>query len=171
MKNNDVRLLLFRNPQDNYTNGTLYYNDVFCCYTLEPKDRKLINEMSLTEIKVLKVEGKTAIPYGEHEIEFRYSLSFSKLKSYNTDRFKKLDNLYDEKKGLLMPYLKNVKGFTNVMFHIGNYVKDTLGCILCGLIQNEDKAFIGRSADGFYLLMEKFNVAVGEKQNIKLLIQ
>jgi hypothetical protein len=55
---------------DNSTIGELTVNkSEFICYTLENKDRGLKSDMSDEEIKSLKVQGSTAIPYGTYIID------------------------------------------------------------------------------------------------------
>lgn len=77
------------------------------CYTLEDTVREVKNK----DVKLWKIPGITAIPYGSYPL--RYSLS---------NRFKK--NTLE---------LLNVSGFTGIRMHSGNTNKDTEGCILLGL--------------------------------------
>ena len=75
---------------------------VRCCETLEPH--------ALDWSRESKVKGKTAIPCGEYKVRYRFSKKF----------------------GQKMPFLENVPHFEGIMFHAGNYPKDTKGCILVG---------------------------------------
>ncbi len=75
---------------------------IYLCDTLEPH--------AIDWSKEKKKKGKTAIPCGQYEIEYRYSTKFAQK----------------------MPYLKNVPNFNGVMIHWGNYPRDTQGCILVG---------------------------------------
>lgn len=68
-----------------------------------------------------KIYGKTAIPKGTYELAMTMS-----------NRFKKM-----------MPLLLNVPNYEGVRIHVGNYAKDTEGCILLGTSRNID--FIGGS--------------------------
>lgn len=100
-----MKLLLERAfPREKYTIGRLYVNDQYYCNTLEPPVRDYENGEE-------KIYGNSAIPKGEYEIVYRWSVTFKRT----------------------MPYLKNVPFFTGVMIHTGNTVKDTKGCILVGL--------------------------------------
>lgn len=91
-------------PREKYTIGRLYVNDQYYCNTLEPPIRDYENGE-------VKINGNSAIPKGEYEIVYRWSVTIKRT----------------------MPYLKNVPFFTGVMIHTGNTVKDTKGCILVGL--------------------------------------
>lgn len=72
------------------------------CETLEPH--------AIDWSRESKVKGKTAIPCGEYKVKYRFSKKF----------------------GQKMPFLENVPHFDGIMFHAGNYPKDTKGCILVG---------------------------------------
>jgi len=98
----------------NSTIGSLSVNGVFECYILEDPDRGLTSEMSLEEIEKIKQYGVTAIPYGRYRIKRTKSDRFS-LKAGHT---------------VVMPLLLDTKGYRGVRIHIGNYPKDTLGCLL-----------------------------------------
>ena len=98
------------------TIGSVYINDVFECYCLEDTDRGLTDSMTLEEINKIKQYGITAIPYGTYVIKRTKSERFS-LKAGHT---------------VVMPLLLNTKGYSGVRIHVGNYPKDTLGCLLMG---------------------------------------
>jgi hypothetical protein len=101
------------------TLGRMFIDGVEFGYTLEDKDRGLTDKMSATEIKLRKIFGQTAIPYGEYEVVLSYS-----------NRFKKI-----------MPLLLNVKGFEGVRIHGGNTDADTLGCPLLGATRTDKSIF------------------------------
>ncbi len=101
---------------DQSTIGTLYVNGIEECFILEDPDRGLREDMPLAEIERLKKPGVTAIPYGTYEVKRTKSERFSKEKGYT----------------VIMPILWDVPGYLGIRIHIGNYPKDTLGCLLPG---------------------------------------
>ena len=76
---------------EGFTEGKLYIDDVFECYTVEDEDRHL-------EAGGTKVYGRTAIPKGSYEVVLSMS-----------NRFKKL-----------LPEILNVPGFAGIRIHTGN---------------------------------------------------
>lgn len=78
-------------------------------------------------IKLVKIKHKTCIPVGRYEIVFKYS-----------NRYKKL-----------MPFLLNVPNFLGVLFHKGNTIHDTSGCLLVGFDADLDKGVIFQSREAF----------------------
>lgn len=96
--------------KDTYTIGKLYVDGSYVCDTLEDKDRGLRQDMSLEEIKKIKVYGETAIPYGTYDCEITYSPKFKRD----------------------LPLVKDVNGFDGIRIHSGNFADSSLGCVLCG---------------------------------------
>lgn len=100
--------------RDTYTSkttiGKLYVNDLFICDTLEDVCRDINKDGDLDDAGETKVYGETAIPSGIYKITLAQS-----------PRFKKL-----------LPLLHNVKNYSGVLIHHGNWAKDTHGCILVG---------------------------------------
>ena len=92
------------------TTGILLIDDVFECYTLEDAYRGLTSEMSLDEIKRIKVYGQTAIPTGRYRIE---KMWWAKHKRW-------------------VPHLLNVPGYGGILIHSGVTERDSLGCLLVG---------------------------------------
>lgn len=102
---------------DNMTQGRLYVNGVYQCYTLEDTDRQL-------EAGGVKVAGETAIPLGTYPVAVNRSQRF------------KVD----------MPLLVNVPQFSGVRIHPGNTPEDTHGCVLVGEIRTKDAIHQSRAA-------------------------
>ena len=93
-----------------WTQGKLFIDDTFLCYTLEDTDRFLEDDSGVCQ-DCKKVYGKTAIPRGIYSV-----------KVTDSPRFKKP-----------LPLVEGVPGFTGVRFHAGNSHEDTDGCILVGM--------------------------------------
>lgn len=127
------------------TIGTMYINDLRFCETLEDVDRGLHQEMELDAIKKIKVYGETAIPYGTYNLKMVYSPKYKKK----------------------MPLLENIPGYSGVLIHIGNYPKDSKGCLLVGM--SVEKGNLVSSTIAFNALMEQINFYIG--QNIKITIE
>ena len=83
---------------NNYCIDKLYINGKYFSDALEDPDRGLTDNMSLEEIKKIKIKGNTCIPYGTYNVTITYS-----------PRFKR--NL---------PLINNVKGFEGIRVHNGN---------------------------------------------------
>lgn len=94
----------------------LLINDTHECFVIEDTDRGLKQTMSLEQIQKLKIKGKTAIPEGRYQIEIATSIRFKRL----------------------LPKLLNVPGYDGILIHIGNYPRDTEGCLLPGTIPTKD---------------------------------
>jgi hypothetical protein len=120
-----MRLILYRTKFfETSTIGRLYLDENFICWTCEDKDRKLSSDMTLDQIKAIKVPSETAIPYGTYKLAMTMS-----------NRFKKV-----------MPLLLNVPGFDGIRIHSGNTRKDTEGCILPGLVNTGDSVINSKLA-------------------------
>ena len=115
-----MKLLLKRIAlRPTYTIGRLYVNGERFCDTLEDAVRDL-NKNGKFDNGEKKIYGQTAIPYGTYEITMKVqSPKFSQKSAY------KFCNGY-------LPRLLNVPEFDGILIHIGNYPKDTEGCILVG---------------------------------------
>ena len=85
------------------TLGELYLEGTgYFCDTLEPH--------CIDWSKEKKVAGKTAIPEGRYKVRVGWS----------------------PRRGRNVPWLKNVPHFKDIQIHVGNFPKDTRGCILVG---------------------------------------
>lgn len=123
------------------TEGKLFINGEFECYTLEDTDRNL-------ESGGEKIYGKTAIPKGVYDM--RLSMSY---------RFKEV-----------MPEILNVPQFEGIRIHKGNTSADTDGCVLVG-VQNKNFTddFIGQSKIAYDKLFSK--IAEADERGEKLTIE
>jgi len=109
-----MELILEREIRSTTTTiGRLAVNGQFQCFILEDKDRGLRSDMTLDEIKNIKVKTKTAIPTGRYEIKKTFSQKFGKP----------------------MWQLMNVPGYEGIRIHPGNFDKDTEGCLLPGEVK------------------------------------
>ena len=143
--------------KDTYTIGNLYVNGVWECNTLEDKDRGLRQDMSIEQIKQLKIYGETAIPTGRYIIRMDIvSPKYNGVKWYH-------DNF-----GGRMPRFESVKGYVGVLIHPGNSCLDSLGCVLVGL--NKQKGKVLESRATFKKLWEKMEEARKRGETIYLTI-
>ena len=132
------------------TNGMLFIDGVFECFTLED------------EVRDVKVHSETAIPLGEYEIKLRTEGGFH---SKYTARYGAMH------KGML--WLQDVPNFKWILIHTGNQDSHTAGCLLIGETQQDlDKGkdgFIGGSGDAYKKMYPKVADALlaGEKVTIK----
>lgn len=122
--------------------GKLFVNDEWECFILEDTDRKLNSQMSLEEIKRIKIPGQTAIPLGKYQIDVTWSVRFNRL----------------------LPILLNVPGYEGVRIHPGNAPVDTHGCLLPGKIREVDRVF--RSKEAFHDLFDKILTAIESKEEV-----
>lgn len=119
-----------------YTLGELYIDGQFFCSTLEDKDRGLTQNMSVEQIKSLKIPGETAIPKGTYKVTLDVvSPKFSKYPFYMKVCEGKLPRLID------------VKGYEGVLIHVADGIKrDALlqGCIGIGNLSSEEYLINGK---------------------------
>ena len=133
------------------TNGMLFLDGIFECFTLE-------DEVRLDK----KVMSETAIPLGEYEIKLRTEGGFH---SKYTARYG------DMHKGML--WLQDVPNFKWILIHVGNTDESTAVCLLLGETQQDlDKGkdgFIGGSGDAYKKMYPKVAEAIlsGEKVTIQ----
>lgn len=117
-----MKLLLKRIAlKPEYTIGKLYIDDQYFCDTLEDRVR-LTSKMSLSEMRRLKVYGKTAIPDGTYKVIIDKSVKYGKR----------------------MPRLLHVPCFEGIRIHSGNVAEDTDGCILVGINSEVGKVLSSR---------------------------
>lgn len=96
--------------KENYTIGQLLVDGTFYCNTLEDKDRGLRQGLPLSQLKKMKVYGKTCIPYGTYDVTVYFWPKYRKK----------------------YPLLLNVPAFTGILIHGGKNENASLGCLLAG---------------------------------------
>lgn len=119
------------------TVGQLFVNNKFVCHILEDTVRDLNQDGDNDDKGEGKIYGSTAIPYGTYPIVLEKTGSIYetyKKASYWVGRgYPGFENVF---KGMLMLKDGTIKGFGRVHIHIGNYIGDTLGCLLTGTTAN-----------------------------------
>jgi len=132
-----------------YTIGRIYIDGEYFCDTIEDTDRGLNQDMSVEDIKEIKVYAETAIPTGTYKITLNVvSPKFSKKK------------FYKDFCGGKVPRLLNVKGFDGILIHIGNTEKSSAGCIIVG--KNKIKGQVVESTETFKKLYKILEEATDE---------
>lgn len=150
-----MKLLLKRiAKKDTYTIGKLYVDGKYVADTLEDKDKGLRQDMSLEEIKRIKVYGQTAIPTGTYKIDM------------NTVSPKFKDRSWAKPWKGKLPRFIDVPGYEGVLIHVGNQAQDSLGCVLVG--QNKVKGRVINSTATFGKLM---SVLLQDKDNVTITIE
>ena len=118
------------------TNGLLFINGLFECYTLED------------QYQAVKVMHETCIPEGTYDIKFRTVGGFHEKykKRYGNAHY-----------GML--HLQDVPNFTYILIHAGNTDEHTSGCLIVGETQQDldlsDDGFIGHSGVAYSKLYNK----------------
>lgn len=144
--------------RETYTIGKLYIDNEFFCWTLEDKDRGLDSDMSLSEIKAIKVMHETAIPTGVYEVVI--NMVSPKFSAYP---------FYQEVCGGRLPRLLDVKGFDGILIHIGTNAEHSSGCILVG--QNTIKGRLTNGKETFKKLYAMMAKAKDRGEKITLIIE
>lgn len=127
----------------------LYIDDIFQCYLLEDK------------IRDLKIPKQTAIPTGQ------YSLRLNTWGGMNAEYRKKFPKHH---KGMIEIF--GLPNFSFVYIHIGNTIKQTAGCPLCGFsfeIVNGDYQIV-RSKDAYLMIYPKL-LAIAESEDRLICIE
>ena len=143
-----------------YCIGHLYIDGLYFCDTLEDTDRGLKKTWPENQIKTVKVPGATAIPKGTYAVTMK--VQSPKFSAY---KYRKQYGFCDG----YLPRLLGVPGFEGVLLHIGNYAKDTDGCLLCGM--NTKKGMVCNSTETFTKLYAKLKAADERMENISITIQ
>jgi hypothetical protein len=132
------------------TNGLLYIDGIFECYTLEDQYQEV------------KVMHETCIPEGTYDIKFRTTGGFH--------------TRYSERYGTAhhgMLHLQDVPGFQYILIHTGNTDEHTSGCLIVGDTQQDldvnFNGFVGASTSAYKKLYKKVakELLIGEKVTIE----
>ena len=136
------------NETKNSTLGNFFINDVRQCYTLEDDGDKI------------KVPGETRIPAGTYPVELRHEGGF-----YN-----KYSKRFKEDHPMLT--IRDVPGYEFILIHIGNYHKDTAGCVLVGetFDMQEGDYLLLKSVKAYKKIYYPIHdaIALGEKVTIEI---
>ena len=142
--------------RSSYTLGKLYIDGVYFCDTLEDKDRGLTQNMSVEQIKSIKVLGETAIPKGTYRVTLDVvSPKFSKYP------------FYMQTCGGKLPRLIDVKGYEGVLIHVADGPKrDSLvqGCIGIGNLSAEEYLMNGKK-----VFVELYNKLKGNNIELEII--
>jgi len=140
----EIKVLRY-NSKDDFTDGVMFVNDEFRCFTLEDEER------------AVKVYGETRIPNGRYEVKLR------KEGGFHARYTKKFGSKWH--KGML--HVTNVPSFKHILIHIGNDDKDTSGCLLVGMYANADeKGFIGASTQAYKKIYPEIRDALTRKEKV-----
>jgi len=130
------------------TNGLLFIDNVFECYTLED------------EVRDIKVHSETAIPLGTYKIKFR------NIGGFDTKYTARYGSTFH--KGMLE--LQDVPNFKYILIHTGNTDQHTAGCLLLGETQQDlDKGkdgFVGGSGDAYKKMYPKVRDALINQEEV-----
>ncbi len=124
--------------KDTYTIGKLYIDGKWFCDVIEDVDRGLFDSMSEKEILAKKKYCETAIPYGLYRVTITYSPKYKKM----------------------MPLINNVKGFSGIRIHSGNYAEDSCGCLIVG--KNTKVGMVTDSRNTYNKLMKVLEKEKGD---------
>lgn len=127
------------------TDGQLYIDDVFFCFTLEDK----VREQEGVPVEKWKVKNETAIGRGIYDITLEDSPRF----------------------GPDTPTINGVKGFTGVRIHSGNTPGDTEGCVILGFRLTDSGLILpGTTRPAVAELKSRIRQALALKQKVSLQI-
>ena len=145
-----MKILVDRyNTTSTHTDGLLFIDGKFECYTLEDTFREE------------KVKGETRIPNGTYKVELREVGGFhSKYLAKYGDTFHK---------GML--WIRNIPNFEYVLIHEGNDPSSTSGCLLLGSTADKDKAFIGGSSIAYSQAYKKIIKAFENNEKVHIVYE
>lgn len=153
-----MELLLQRDESCEWTHGRLYIDGNYECDTLEDQKR------------YKKIPGDTRIPAGRYEIKLRTFGGHHE--AYKKKKVKINGEEIDFSKfhvGML--WLQGVEKFTDILMHIGNFIKDTKGCILVGLGFNEELGMLTDSTIAYIRMYLKVSKALLSGERVFITIK
>ena len=131
------------------TNGLLFINGIFECYTLED------------QYQAVKVMHETCIPEGTYDIKFRKTGGFH---AKYTERYKNAHY------GML--HIQDVPNFTYILIHTGNTDEHTSGCLIVGETQQDleisKDGFIGSSTVAYKKMYAKVAGQLLQGKNVTI---
>jgi hypothetical protein len=131
------------------TNGALFINDKFECYTLEDQQQ------------AVKVMHETCIPEGSYKIKFR------KVGGFHERYSKRYQNAHY---GMLE--LQDVPDFKYILIHSGNTDEHTSGCILVGNTQQDldlgKDGMIGQSRKAYESMYRKVSAVLLQGKEVTI---
>ena len=140
-----MKIRLERTLEDWGTLGEVFINDEFFCYSLE------------NPVRDVKVPSDTAIWSGTYQVGFRVETTPM------TQRYQKKYKWFHKH-----IEVKDVRDFTGIYFHVGNWTKDTDGCILLGDGMRKHAEMITSSTSAFTDFYEKVSVALLRDEEVTL---
>jgi len=146
----NIEVLRYNHDKDS-TSGLLFINGEFACYTLEDEHRDV------------KVKGETRIPEGVYIVDYQQAI---------TPLTKKYRAKYDWFDKHL--HIKDVPNFTGIYIHVGNYEKNTDGCLLLAdQAVNDPKDYASvqyKSTQAYKRVYQKMQEALDNEEPIGLTI-
>lgn len=144
------------NSESDYTDGMIFIDNEFICYTIED------------EYRAKKVWGETRIPNGTYKIGLRKEGRFH---TRYTEKFG------DFHKGMLCLYnednwvIRNAgMKFQYILIHIGNTDKDTAGCLLVGSTAHMDKNKIDNSTGAYKKIYPIITEALLRGEEVEIVV-
>ena len=140
----DIDIIRY-NSQSDFTDGLLFINGIFKCFTLEDEER------------TVKVKGETRIPNGRYKIELRTVGGFHNryLNKYGANFHK----------GML--WVKDVPNFEYILIHTGNTDEHTAGCLLVGMNQDANNVgFLGNSTVAYKMIYKDVRDAILQGEEV-----
>jgi len=134
---------------DKSTSSIMRIDGEFECFTLEDTFRQ----------NGKKIFGQTCIPAGIYDIILRNE-------GGKNSRYKTYASIKDIHRGML--WLQDVEKFEWIYIHIGNFVDDTLGCILVGESPEPRDDYLQDSKVAYLRLYKKIISAIDKGESIRI---